>query len=228
MTIRIYSEHGEEYVPESMTGGSAGLDIRTPEPIWLPHNMKTTVDTGLVIDTRDIDGPAWVLAAPRSSTGIKMAVSLQNTIGVIDPDYCGPDDQIKVFLKRDRCMAEVVDHIELNKGFSKRFKVDRMEAHRVKNDLFLNWCAEQGVNRYNYEAEMCYDSEQDTYYVFIGRHRDEPDFKPNPSDENLLYRPGDRFCQLIFLPFYSEAVEQIGKDQLQEWSRGGIGSTGVA
>jgi dUTPase len=45
---------------------------------------------------------------------------------------------------------------------------------------------------------------------------------------DLLYEEGDRFCQLLFLPFKQPLVRQMSKEALNSRSsRGGFGSTGV-
>ena len=51
--------------------------------------------TGLVIETP----PDHMLAIfPRSSTYKKYGLRIGNTVGIVDEDYCGPNDEILLFL----------------------------------------------------------------------------------------------------------------------------------
>lgn len=51
------------------------------------------VPTGLVIEVP----PGYFLAIfARSSTPLKRGLLVANGVGVIDPDYCGPTDEVKI------------------------------------------------------------------------------------------------------------------------------------
>lgn len=57
--------------------------------------MPKFADTGLAIETpRD----HFLMIVERSSTFKKWGVQLGNTVGIVDSDYAGNDDKIKLFL----------------------------------------------------------------------------------------------------------------------------------
>lgn len=49
-----------------------------------------------------------LMIAPRSSTWKKWGVRLGNTVGIVDEDYCGDDDQLMLSLWNPSTTAEVV------------------------------------------------------------------------------------------------------------------------
>jgi dUTPase len=107
------------------------------------------VDTGIVV-MHQVGQGAVTLILPRSSWS-KTGLYLRNTIGVVDLDYCGPGDTLKVALGRE-----------------------------------------------------C-----------------DPDQK-----DPLVYKKGDRFCQLLFVPVFQPSIHEVSVTDKQA-DRGGFGSTGV-
>ena len=86
--------------------GSAGWDIRAPHDIWLPPGHIVEVKTTLRFNLED--GKLFLLLLPRSSAGVK-GLYILNTAGVIDPSFCGPDDEIKLWLgRRETPAGEVI------------------------------------------------------------------------------------------------------------------------
>jgi dUTP pyrophosphatase len=61
--------------------------------IDIPPRSIRLVGTGLVIAVPD--GHFLGIFA-RSSTPLKRGLMVANGVGVIDPDYCGPEDEIKI------------------------------------------------------------------------------------------------------------------------------------
>ena len=49
--------------------------------------------------------------------------------------------------------------------------------------------------------------------------------KKFPAD-NLVFKAGERFAQLLFIPYESPMIKLVDKTDLKPYSRGGIGSTG--
>ena len=94
--INIKLTHPNAKVPEYQTSGSAGFDIATVEDVRFNHFQdEALVRTGLVVETpRD----HVLLTFPRSSTYKKWGIKLSNSIGVIDSDYAGNEDEIKLQL----------------------------------------------------------------------------------------------------------------------------------
>jgi dUTP pyrophosphatase len=82
-------------LPEYGTALSAGFDLATAEGVHLAPKESNVFRTGLIIQA-----PAdhMLLVAPRSSTFRKWGVSLGNTVGIVDEDFCGPEDELRLYL----------------------------------------------------------------------------------------------------------------------------------
>lgn len=80
-------------IPKHETAGAAGFDFVTMEDIEIPAGEIKLIPTGLVIKT-----PAshMLLIAPRSSMPKKTGLRMPHSIGIIDSDYCGPEDEVKI------------------------------------------------------------------------------------------------------------------------------------
>ena len=77
-------------LPVRATSGSAGYDIRTPWTIRLEPGESLRIPTGL----RCRIASGWVLLLmPKSGLGFKYRLQLDNTVGVIDEDYYGADNE---------------------------------------------------------------------------------------------------------------------------------------
>lgn len=83
-------------LPERATAGSAGYDFYCPFDLALKPGDTALIPTG--IRSKIDDG--WVLMMfPRSGLGFKFRVRLNNTVGVIDSDYYGSDNEGHIMLK---------------------------------------------------------------------------------------------------------------------------------
>jgi len=80
-------------LPEPATGRAAGFDLAAATDIEIPPRSIRLVGTGLVIAVPD----GYFLGIfARSSTPLKRGLMVANGVGVIDADYCGPEDEIKI------------------------------------------------------------------------------------------------------------------------------------
>jgi dUTP pyrophosphatase len=85
--------------PTYATEGSVGFDIITAESVEIDAGAVATVGTGLVIATP----PGWsLLVALRSSTPSRFGVIQPHGVGIVDQDYRGPQDEIRVQLMNVR------------------------------------------------------------------------------------------------------------------------------
>ena len=83
-------------MPVRATVGSAGYDFYSPLDFVLAPGQTIKIPTG--IRARIEDG--WVLMIfPRSGLGFKYRIRLDNTVGVIDSDYYGSDNEGHIFIK---------------------------------------------------------------------------------------------------------------------------------
>jgi dUTP pyrophosphatase len=126
-------------VPKRATAGSAGYDFYAPFQIVLQPGSTMKIPTG--IRARIDDG--WVLKLyPRSGLGFKFRLQLNNTVGIIDSDYYGSDNEghIQVKLTNDSREGKTVE-VEAGTGFSQGIFVEYGitvddEADEVRNGGF--------------------------------------------------------------------------------------------
>jgi dUTP pyrophosphatase len=100
MIIEAYCNE-EEFVPVRSTSRSIGYDVFSPIDFKLKHGEAITVDLGLVLHPtkENPDEMNWgYFILPRASS-CKTFMSLVNTVGVIEPDYSGPNDSLQVSFK---------------------------------------------------------------------------------------------------------------------------------
>lgn len=97
MKIRIYRKDKDIPLPRRQTGQSVGLDVYAAAEVELRPGKVTLVPTGLIIQS-----PAgyYFKIFIRSGLAIKNGISLANDVGIVDEDYCGPDDEVKIGLVR--------------------------------------------------------------------------------------------------------------------------------
>ena len=80
-------------LPQPATHHSAGFDLASAVDLEVPPRSIRLVGTGLVIAVPE----GYFLGVfARSSTPLKRGLMVANGVGVIDADYCGPEDEIKV------------------------------------------------------------------------------------------------------------------------------------
>jgi dUTP pyrophosphatase len=92
----IRSAYQNTALPRRATSGSAGYDFFLPVDITLKPGETVKIPTG--VRTRMSEG--WVLMLfPRSGLGFKYRLQLNNTVGVIDSDYYGSDNEGHIFAK---------------------------------------------------------------------------------------------------------------------------------
>ena len=80
-------------LPEPATGGAAGFDLAAAADIEIPPRSIRLIGTGLVIG---VPSGYFLGIFARSSTPLKRGLMVANGVGIIDSDYCGPEDEIKI------------------------------------------------------------------------------------------------------------------------------------
>jgi dUTP pyrophosphatase len=93
MRLKIKRLDAAVGLPEPASARAAGFDLASAVDIEIPPRSIRLVGTGLVIAVPD--GHFLGIFA-RSSTPLKRGLMVANGVGVIDPDYCGPSDEIKI------------------------------------------------------------------------------------------------------------------------------------
>lgn len=93
-------------MPQRATAGSAGYDFYAPADITLKKDASVLIPTGIRAKIEN----GWVLCLfPRSGLGFKHRVQLDNTVGVIDADYYGADNEGHIMIKLS-CDAHDEEH----------------------------------------------------------------------------------------------------------------------
>jgi dUTP pyrophosphatase len=79
--------------PEYKTSGSVAFDLCVRENVTIKPFVATLIPLNIIVETP----PGYfLLLVPRSSTPMKKSLIITNGIGVIDQDYCGENDEIKL------------------------------------------------------------------------------------------------------------------------------------
>lgn len=82
-------------LPTYGTGESAGFDLAASHDLTIAPGQVALVRTGLVIEVPS--GHCLAIFA-RSSTPLKRGLMVANGVGIVDPDYSGPNDEVKIQL----------------------------------------------------------------------------------------------------------------------------------
>ncbi len=83
-------------LPRRATAGSAGYDFFAPVSFTLSPGQTIKIPTGVRVWIEN----GWVLKLyPRSGLGFKYRLQLNNTVGIIDSDYYGADNEGHIFIK---------------------------------------------------------------------------------------------------------------------------------
>ena len=93
LSIRITRMHPDAELPAYQTGDAAGFDLAAVADVTVDPGRIALVPTGLVIQ---VPNRMFLGIFARSSTPLKKGLMIANGVGVVDPDYCGPDDEVKI------------------------------------------------------------------------------------------------------------------------------------
>jgi dUTP pyrophosphatase len=80
-------------LPAYATDGSAGFDLAASVEMTVQPGEVALVPTGLVMT---VPAGHFLGVFARSSTPLKRGLMVANGVGVVDSDYCGPKDEIKI------------------------------------------------------------------------------------------------------------------------------------
>jgi dUTP pyrophosphatase len=95
MEAKIYKCHPDAIIPRAQTGESVGFDLHAIEDFNITAGGRRVVGTGLVVQPPPGYHTEILL---RSSMAYKYNIMLINGVGLIDRDYSGPTDELKVML----------------------------------------------------------------------------------------------------------------------------------
>lgn len=93
MDVRITRLDVALPLPSYQTAGAAGFDLAASVEMTIAPGEVTLVPTGLVIEAP----PGHFIGIfARSSTPLKRGLMVANGVGIVDADYSGPEDEIKI------------------------------------------------------------------------------------------------------------------------------------
>jgi dUTP diphosphatase len=91
--VRIRRLDASVDLPGYATDGSAAFDLAASEDTTIAPGEVRLVPTGLVIE---VPQGMFLAVFARSSTPLKRGLMVANGVGVVDSDYCGPTDEVKI------------------------------------------------------------------------------------------------------------------------------------
>lgn len=80
-------------LPTYATAESAGFDLAASAEVTVAPRQIALVPTGLVIE---VPTGYFLGIFARSSTPLKRGLVVANGVGVVDPDYAGPEDEVRI------------------------------------------------------------------------------------------------------------------------------------
>lgn len=91
MKVRIKRLDKSLPLPAYETGGSVGFDILAGEDKNIQPKEITLIKGNVIVET-----PLgyMLMIAPRSSTPRKKGLAMPHSVGILDQDYCGPEDEL--------------------------------------------------------------------------------------------------------------------------------------
>jgi dUTP pyrophosphatase len=109
MNVRIKRIRPHAALPAYQTSGAAAFDLAAAEQTTIQPGEVVLIPTGLVIEV-----PAGMFLAifARSSTPLKRGLMVANGVGIVDPDYSGPEDEVKIAVLNVKGSAVTVDRGE--------------------------------------------------------------------------------------------------------------------
>jgi dUTP pyrophosphatase len=93
MNIHIKRLRSHAELPVYHSAGAAAFDLAAAEETTIQPGEVALVATGLAIE---VPQGMFLAVFARSSTPLKRGLMVANGVGVVDPDYCGPADEVKV------------------------------------------------------------------------------------------------------------------------------------
>jgi dUTP pyrophosphatase len=93
MKVKIFRLDKSLPLPQYQTKGSAAFDIYSRLDMEIPPKQIGLIPTNLIIQT---PRNYMLVIVPRSSTPKKLGLLIPHGIGIIDQDYCGPEDEINL------------------------------------------------------------------------------------------------------------------------------------
>jgi len=129
MKVKIKRIDKELPLPVYETGGSVGFDILAREKTVIKNGEISMIPSNLIVEVPD---GYMLVVASRSSTPKKRGLTPPHGFGIIDQDYCGEEDEIKVLVYNFTDKEVLVERGEkIAQGVF--VKIDRFEWEEVSD-----------------------------------------------------------------------------------------------
>jgi dUTP pyrophosphatase len=93
MRLKIRRLDSTVSLPSYGTSEAAGFDLAAADDLTIAPRQIALVRTGLVIE---VPTGYFLAILARSSTPLKRGLIVANGVGVLDPDYSGPHDEVMI------------------------------------------------------------------------------------------------------------------------------------
>ena len=93
MKVRIRRLAADVELPVYHSAGAAAFDLASSEDVLVRPGEVRLVATGLVVQVPE---GFFLGIVARSSLPLRKGLTVANGMGIVDSDYCGPDDEVKV------------------------------------------------------------------------------------------------------------------------------------
>ena len=93
MNVRIRRLRPDIPLPRYESEEAAAFDLAAAAEVTVAPSCVALVPTGLIIE---VPSGMFLGIFARSSTPSKRGLMVANGVGVVDPDYCGPADEVKI------------------------------------------------------------------------------------------------------------------------------------
>lgn len=91
--VRIKRVDSSLPLPRHETSGSVGFDLLCREPVTVPPHEIRLVPANVIVA---VPRGYMLMVAARSSLPVRKGLLVSNGVGVIDQDYHGPEDEVRV------------------------------------------------------------------------------------------------------------------------------------
>ena len=127
MDVKIKRIDKSLSLPVYETGGAVGFDLLAREEVTVEPQSIALIPSNVIVETPE--GYALIIAA-RSSTPRKHGLSIPHGIGIIDQDYCGKEDEVKIqMMNFTKQSVTIKKGTKIAQGLFVR--VDRLEFEEV-------------------------------------------------------------------------------------------------
>ena len=93
MQLNITRTNSDLPLPMYATPGSVAFDLSAAEYVFIRPQETVLIPTGMIIE---VPKGFFLMIALRSSLPRRKSLIMPHGVGIIDQDYCGPKDEIKV------------------------------------------------------------------------------------------------------------------------------------